>query len=407
MMIDRDRKRILICEKGVGKEYIVDAGRYLHPHGVSLVSFSPDKNILVTASYKTVFGWKKPGVLLWTMTAHTKEVNAIVVMEQEKIVSGGDDGRMIISQKGIVLSTVGIPGRILAINPDLVCAWVHNDNICFLDTELPGNVVWVGQKTVVVGDNEGRIRSWDVMERKQQWTGHAHRDRITAIASWGNRIVTVSDDTTTIIWDKNNGTIMERFFDHAAPVTCCALTDSCIVTGGRDGRVKIRHQGLENTFYFESYPQGVSVRDGNVLIGLSNGSVHGLSLLPGPIVRTIYCPETPLSACRSLDGSIFVIGTENEKVMVVSETLVKIVDNVPWEVCSNVSVGLNDYILSKDSTLDQYTFRVSAMLLLLSLSVFSKISVWDIPDIISDAFLWEEIGFGKKQLQAEFEKVIE
>ena len=62
---------------------------------------------------------------------------------------------------------------------------------------------------------------------------------IWALAADSLRVVSGGHDGMLKIWDTRSAKCERTFTGHAGPVTCCALSDRMMVSGGEDHQVRV------------------------------------------------------------------------------------------------------------------------------------------------------------------------
>jgi WD40 repeat protein len=101
---------------------------------------------------------------------------------------------------------------------------------------------------MVTVDEGATVRIWDLTNGRYQQPEPGHEDSISAIAFKldGSAFATASDDRTILIRDAATGRPVKRLRGHRGPVSSVAYrADGTIVSGGRDGTVRVWKTGSE------------------------------------------------------------------------------------------------------------------------------------------------------------------
>ena len=152
----------------------------------------------------------------------TSWVNAVAVLADGRVVTGGDDGRVLVWDPAIPGAGPAELGR-------------HDSAVSAVAVLADGRVV--------TGGNDGRVLAWDPVapEAGPAELGR-HHDRVNAVAVLADgRVVTGGDDRRVLIWDPAApGAGPAELGRHDSWVSAVAVVaDGRVVTGGYDGRVLI------------------------------------------------------------------------------------------------------------------------------------------------------------------------
>jgi WD40 repeat protein len=192
-----------------------------HQDIVQSVSFSPDGEILATASYdNTVKLWRSDGSLIATLQGHTQPVMSV---------SFSPDGQMIAS--GSQDGTVRLWDR----NGKLI--WfikAHNSSVFSVRFSPDG-------KTIATGSEDKTAKLWGLNGRfLKTLSGHRGWVRQVSFTPDGNRIVTISEDTTVNLWTRD-GKLLKTLTGHTRAVKSADFSPDgqILATASQDKTVKL------------------------------------------------------------------------------------------------------------------------------------------------------------------------
>ncbi|MEI2579260.1 NACHT and WD repeat domain-containing protein, partial [Scytonema sp. PRP1] len=229
-----------------------------HQDIVQSVSFSPDGQMLATASYdNTVKLWRSDGSLIATLQGHTQPVMSVSFSPDGKMIASG-------SQDGTV--------RLWDRNGKLI--WfikAHNNWVLSVRFSPDG-------KTIATGSEDKTAKLWGLNGRfLKTLSGHRGWVRQVSFSPDGNRIVTISEDKTVNLWTRD-GKLLKTLTGHTGPVKSADFSPDgkILATASQDKTVKLWNpQGqLLKTLPHPEQVYSVSFSsDGTIASGSFDGKV--------------------------------------------------------------------------------------------------------------------------------------
>lgn len=219
-----------------------------HGNGVRRISFSPDGQILASASTdNTIKLWQLDGTVIRTLKEHTDVVTDVSFSpDGQQIASASFDGTIKLWKRNGTLE-LSIPGDqevfnsvTFSPNGEIVAAtttWTdriklwRTDDGSLLRT-LEGHETWVMDssfspdgKTLVSADYNGWIKIWRVDEGTLIKTFQGHEDRIYRIvfSPDGQKFASASMDKTIKIWNAD-GTLFKTLVGHEDKVSSLSFS---------------------------------------------------------------------------------------------------------------------------------------------------------------------------------------
>ncbi|WP_413167794.1 WD40 repeat domain-containing protein [Capilliphycus salinus ALCB114379] len=203
-----------------------------HQRTVQSVSFSPDGQMLATASYdNTVKLWRRDGSLFKTLEGHTEPVTSVRFSPDNKMIASGSwDGTVRLwdsngNSIGVIKAYKGHGVTSISFSPD-------------------------GQ-TIASASDDKTVKLWG-MDGQLLHTlkGHEKFIRQVSFSPKGDQIVTVSDDKTVKLWSPD-GTLIKTLDKHSDAVMSADFSGDgqMFATASIDGTVKLwsREGELINT----------------------------------------------------------------------------------------------------------------------------------------------------------------
>jgi WD40 repeat protein len=200
-----------------------------HDDGVERVAFSPDGELLLTASHDgTARLWRVAvGEEVHRLEAHDGAVDdACFSPDGRRVATAGFDGKVIVwdARGGEIVALMGLRSG--------VAAW---------------RVAILPDGSVISTHSDGVLRRWDVDREAMSGTlrGHRRSVRALAVSRDGRRAVTGDDDGTVVMWDLQSGRSLWQATWNMAPgggsgqaviLDLCLSPDDTLVYGAALGR---------------------------------------------------------------------------------------------------------------------------------------------------------------------------
>ncbi|CAO3646787.1 unnamed protein product [Cunninghamella echinulata] len=247
-------------------------GFFDHREPVYAIDMHPkDNNIIVSGGGddKSYIWRADTGEKLFQLDGHTDSVTAVAFsVEGDYVASAGMDGRV----------------RVWKTANGEFCTSVEGpDEIVWMNWHPKGNVL-------LAGAADSTIWMWAMPSGKFMniFNGHAAPVNAGRFTPDGKRIVSVSEDTSLIIWDPKSAAAEYRLSGedarfHTEPITSLTINkDSTLaISGSMDGKARL-----------------VNITNGSIVASLENHS--------DSIETSAFCEVLPLAATGSVDGTISV-----------------------------------------------------------------------------------------------------
>ncbi|AFY35989.1 WD40 repeat-containing protein [Calothrix sp. PCC 7507] len=270
-----------------------------HEKIVQSVIFSPDGQILATASYdKTIKLWRTDGSLINTLPGHTKPVTSVKFSPNGQILaSASQDGTVILWHRD---------GKYIRTIP------AHNSTVYSVSFSPDG-------KTIATSSKDKTAKLWQLDGKLlQTFKGHSARVR-QAIFIAQDRIITISDDTKIRLWGKNdkpikewtghNNAIMSADFSPKSGILATASSDQTVKLWGKEGQPPkiLPHSEPVNSVSF--HPDGETIASGSfngtVKLWRKDGTlIDTWASHEGQIPSLNFSPDGKLLATASNDKTI-------------------------------------------------------------------------------------------------------
>jgi WD40 repeat protein len=240
---------------------------------VMTVAMAPDCSVVIAGTDAILYRWHPPvndlrpgsapaapsGHRPAEFGSHRDVVRAVSIARDEMVVSGGDDGRVLLWRSrdrktariaighhdGPVRAVAGIPGdqAISGGQDQRVRIWDLREPMPSV-TESgfptgPAHAVFISPDGyVLVGGTDKSVWMWDPADTAAPVKiGYQESPVVAITALPGGQIVSLGSDGRLLAWDRaalNEGPVM--LGEHAG-VTLCALNTDSVVSGGYDGRI--------------------------------------------------------------------------------------------------------------------------------------------------------------------------
>ena len=234
--------------------------------------------------------------------AHESEVNAVKVLSDSLVLTGGGDRKVKLWH---VDSTVQSKAIFLGSNAAITSLDFENDMVLAASNDFASRV-WSA---------DGRLR--------RTLTGHANKVLAAKFMSGGNKVVSGSHDRTLKLWDLNRNACYRTLFAGSScnDVVCVGQV---IVSGHFDKRVRFWESRTESTcneILLDGRVTSLSVFDQSLLACVRDDSIKLLDLRMNSVVKTFcaegfkvgcdwsracFSPDGQYVACGSADGAVFV-----------------------------------------------------------------------------------------------------
>jgi WD40 repeat protein len=249
-----DKSKIL---HEVFEEPVCDITFTGHTNRVTCVVILPDERIVTGSLDTTLKVWNPNTRMLdHTLTGHSKGITCVSVLSDGRIVSGSYDGTLKIwnLQTGTSSRRARSSGQLQSSNPEGNCdlTFMHhsydNDEIYCVVTLSDYSLGCSAEKAerIISGSRMGKISVWNIQTGKCDITFTGHYKSINHIAVLPDRrIVSGSDDNTIKIWNITKEISQRKdcnaiFSEHTDWISYLSvLQDGRIVSGSYDRTLKI------------------------------------------------------------------------------------------------------------------------------------------------------------------------
>lgn len=192
-------KTIKFWEVATGQEVQTLSG---HSNRLTAVAFSPNGKTLASASDDhTVRLWDvATGKLSQTLSGHTELVRSVTFNKDGRTLASASWDNTIriwdLVTGRELRSLTARPDRIKSVGPGMVAPTISNSVVFSPDG-----------KTLLSGNNDATIITWDVATGRQLRIMYGHSDHIGAVAfrADGRTLASIGNDQTVELWDANSG----------------------------------------------------------------------------------------------------------------------------------------------------------------------------------------------------------
>ncbi|CAM0139526.1 60S ribosomal subunit assembly or modification protein [Umbelopsis sp. WA50703] len=255
-------------------------GFFEHKEPVYAVAMHPtESNIIVSGGGddKSHVWRADTGEKLITLDGHTDSVTSVAFsVSGEYIASGGMDGKV----------------RVWKSHTGEFCTMVDGpDEIIWLDWHPKGNVL-------LAGATDSTIWMWAMPSGKFMNIFNGHAAPVTAgeFTADGKHIVSVSEDSSLIVWDPKSAASLVKLTGadarfHSEPIiaVCTDKESNLALTGSADGTAKL-----------------INLHSGNIIASLENHS--------DSIETVSFCDALPLAATGSVDSKVSIWDIQTHRV---------------------------------------------------------------------------------------------
>jgi WD40 repeat protein len=225
-----------------------------HTGGANTLAFSPrDGQLLLSGGEDRLINLWNPltGALVQNYTGHSGAVNSVAFNNDGTLfASGSDDDRVGVWSlaDGFIKFLIG-----------------HTDDVLSLDFSP------TAASRLLSGSADNSVVLWDVLST----TGSTirgftqHNEAVNGVAYFpnGREFISISEDTSILMWDLTANTVLNSFNDHDAPVFAIAISGDgeMMFTGADDGVARLWDlKNSEQTIVFSGH-QSSDVRLGTVV----------------------------------------------------------------------------------------------------------------------------------------------
>ncbi|KAJ3031865.1 UNVERIFIED_CONTAM: hypothetical protein HDU68_011624 [Siphonaria sp. JEL0065] len=220
--------------------------RTLEGHNAGVVCIQYEQELLASGSADgTIRVWNISTGKFFTLRGHTDWVNKVLFYQKTKLFSCSDDRSVRLwdlETRQVIREFKGHHDQVQSMSMSLP----HLRN-ARASIESKG-----GRPKLVTASTDKTIKIWDIETGACLHTLFGHEDGVMCVASDTLRIVSGSHDNTVMVWDLESGKLMHSMgVDRpvgTGVINCCTLSDTKIMTGGEDGKVRI----------YDFYPQDLA-----------------------------------------------------------------------------------------------------------------------------------------------------
>ncbi|KAI9340875.1 WD40-repeat-containing domain protein [Obelidium mucronatum] len=211
--------------------------RRLEGHNAGINCIQYEQEFLASGSIDgTIRVWNISTGKYFTLRGHTDWVNKVQFYKKTQLFSCSDDRSVILWD----LETRQIIRKFMG----------HHDQVQSMSISLPhlrnaraSIESKGGAPKLVTASTDKTIKIWDIDTGLCLHTLFGHEDGVMCVASDTLRIVSGSHDNMVMVWDLESGKLMHSMGvarpAAAGVINCCILSDTKIMTGGQDGKLRV------------------------------------------------------------------------------------------------------------------------------------------------------------------------
>lgn len=173
-----------------------------------------NENIVIVSNDNLIRIWNPYEKQIIELKGHTDYISCILVLPDDQIVSGSDDGSLIY--------------------------W--DSNINFLKSHTFGIISIINLQNNLIASSslDNTIKIWDYKQHKLIFTLTGHKWKINKIISFQNKLISASNDCTIKIWDIVKGELITTLKGHTRRVnSICLLLNNNLVSISDDETLRV------------------------------------------------------------------------------------------------------------------------------------------------------------------------
>ena len=232
-----------------------------HSSSVNCILVLSDERVVSGSSDGSLRVWEpSDGRCLQTLKGHSGPVLCMAALPDGRVVSGSSDGSLRVwdPSNGRCLQTLQwhprwtdcvavLPdGRVVSGSSDgSLRVWDPSNGRCLQTlkghSESVSYMVVLPDGRIVSSSNDGSMRVWDPSNGRCLQTLHRYSEWDSCVAALPDgRVVSGSDNGSLQVWDPSNGRCLQTLEEHLGSVSCVAvLPDGRVVSGSRDHSLRV------------------------------------------------------------------------------------------------------------------------------------------------------------------------